>query len=202
MPELYFADPKNSSLRVFGKRITPKWTAGTPEEIIEMLEKFGQCMEERKEELQSKLEEKLDADYRHWSLPAHVFIFDEFAAFQSVVAAMDKKQRDKVSMLLRNIVLQGRQLGFFLWVVMQKSDSTDIPTAIRDNLIWKVVLGSATNTTYITTFEHAADLPKRKFKQGQGLYSYQGLTLKPQLTSFPTLNFDILGAIIKETEQD
>lgn len=201
-PELYFADPKNSSLCVLGKRIASERTAGTPEEIITLLEKFGQCMEERKEELQSKLEEKLDADYRHWSLPAHVFIFDEFAAFQSAVATMDKKQRDKVSMLLRNIVLQGRQLGFFLWAIMQKSDSTDIPTAIRDNLVWKVVLGSATNTTYITCFEHSADLPKRKFKPGQGLYSYQGLTMKPQITSFPTLNFDILAAIIKETERE
>lgn len=199
-PVLCFADPKNSSLCVLGKRIAPQWTAGTPEEIIKHLEDFNQLMMERKEELQAKLEEKLDADYRHWGMPAYIYIFDEFAAFQSVVATMDKKVRDKVSMLLRNIVLQGRQLGFFLWVVMQKSDSTDIPTAIRDNLIWKVVLGSATNTTYLTCFEHAADLPERKFGLGQGLYSYQGLTLKPQITSFPTLNFDILGSSTKNED--
>lgn len=197
---LCFADPKNSSLCVLGKRIAPQWTAGTPEEIIKHLEDFNQLMMERKEELQAKLEEKLDADYRHWGMPAYIYIFDEFAAFQSVVATMDKKVRDKVSMLFRSIVLQGRQLGFFLWVVMQKSDSTDIPTAIRDNLIWKVVLGSATNTTYLTCFEHAADLPERKFGLGQGLYSYQGLTLKPQITSFPTLNFDILGSSTKNED--
>lgn len=194
-PVLYFADPKNSSLCVLGKRLAPQRTAGTTEEIIAQLEEFHRQMMVRKEELQTKLEEKLDADYRYWSLPAYIFVFDEFAAFQSVIATMDKKQRDKVSMLLRNIVLQGRQLGFFLWVVMQKSDSTDIPTSIRDNLIWKVVLGSATNTTYLTCFEHAADLPKRKFGPGQGLYSYQGLTIKPQITSFAHLDFDILGAI-------
>lgn len=198
-PVLYFADPKNSSLCVLGKRLAPQRTAGTPEEIIAQLEEFHRCMMERKEELQTKLEEKLDADYRHWSLPAHIFVFDEFAAFQSTVATMSKAERDKVSMLLRNIVLQGRQLGFFLWIVMQKSDSTDIPTSIRDNLIWKVVLGSATNTTYLTCFEHAADLPKRKYGPGQGLYSYQGLTIKPQITSFPRLDFDILGAITQET---
>ena len=199
-PVLCFADPKNSSLCVLGKRIAPKWTAGTSEEIIKHLEDFNQLMMERKEELQAKLEEKLDADYRYWDMPAYIYVFDEFAAFQSVVATMDKKVCDKVSMLLRNIVLQGRQLGFFLWVVMQKSDSADIPTAIRDNLIWKVVLGSATNTTYLTCFEHAADLPKRKFGPGQGLYSYQGLTLKPQITSFPTLKFDILGSSTKNED--
>ena len=62
-PVLCFADPKNSSLCVLGKRIAPQWTAGTPEEIIKHLEDFNQLMMERKEELQAKLEEKLDADY-------------------------------------------------------------------------------------------------------------------------------------------
>lgn len=193
-PKLYFMDPKNSSLCVMGNRIAPEHTAGTAEEIIAQLEAFHREMQERKSELQDKLSEKLDADYRHWQMPAHIFVFDEFASFQSVVNALDKKTRDNVSMLLRNIVLQGRQLGFFIWVIMQKSDSSDIPTAIRDNLIWKVVLGLATNTTYMTAFEHAADLPKRNFGPGQGLYTYQGRTREPKITAFPTLHFDILEA--------
>lgn len=193
-PKLYFMDPKNSSLCVMGSRIAPEHTSGTVEEIIEQLEAFHNEMQERKSELQEKLSEKIDADYRHWQMPAHIFVFDEFSSFQSVVNALDKKTRDNVSMLLRNIVLQGRQLGFFLWIIMQKSDSSDIPTAIRDNLIWKVVLGLATNTTYMTTFEHAADLPKRNFGPGQGLYTYQGRTREPKITAFPTLHFDILEA--------
>lgn len=194
-PKLYFMDPKNSSLCIMGKRIAPECTAGTVEEIIEQLEAFHQEMQERKIELQEKLSEKLDADYRHWQMPAHIFVLDEFSSFQSVVNTLDKKARDNVSMLLRNIVLQGRQLGFFLWIIMQKSDSSDIPTAIRDNLIWKVVLGLATNTTYMTAFERAADLPKRNFGPGQGLYTYQGRTREPKITAFPTLEFDILEAV-------
>lgn len=194
-PDIMFADPKNSSLVVLGNHIAPEHTAGTIEDIIVLLERFHDQMQERKLEIQDKLNEKLDADYRYWSMPANVFIFDEFASFQSVINTMDKKTRDKVAMLLRNIVLQGRQLGFFLWILMQKSDATDLPTSIRDNLIWKVVLGNATSTTYITTFEKSADLTIRKFRCGQGLYSYQGLTRQPQLTSFPTLNFDILESV-------
>jgi len=192
---LYMCDPKNSSLCVLGNRISPSHTAGTVEEIISQLEDFYGQMLQRKVEMKEKLNEKLDADYRHWKLPAYIFIFDEFASFQSIVATFDKKERDKIAALLRNIVLQGRQLGFFLWVVMQKSDANDIPTAIRDNLPWKVVLGSATNTTYMTAFEHAADLPKLKFGPGQGLYTCQGLTRQPKVTSFPTMDFDILEAV-------
>jgi hypothetical protein len=194
-PNLMFADPKNSSLVVLGNHIAPENTAGTVEDIIVLLESFHDQMQERKIEIQERLNDKLDADYRNWSMPANVFIFDEFASFQSVVNTMDKKTRDKVAMLLRNIVLQGRQLGCFLWILMQKSDASDLPTSIRDNLIWKVVLGNATSTTYITTFEKSAELPIRKFKCGQGLYSYQGLTRQPQITSFPTLNFDILESV-------
>lgn len=194
-PNIMFADPKNSSLVVLGNHITTENTAGTVEDIIVLLERFHDQMQERKLEIQDKLNEKLDADYRYWSMPAIVFIFDEFASFQSVINTMDKKTRDKVAMLLRNIVLQGRQLGCFLWILMQKSDVTDLPTSIRDNLIWKVVLGNATSTTYITTFEKSADLPIRKFRCGQGVYSYQGLTRQPQITSFPTLNFDILESV-------
>ncbi len=196
-PVLYFIDPKNSSLCVMGQRIAPDRTAEGIDEIIGLLEQFHAQMQERKSELKMKLEEKLDADYRHWEMPAHVLIFDEFAAFQGVVNTLDKATRDKVAMLTRNIVLQGRQLGFFLWTVMQKSDSKDIPTAIRDNLPWKVVLGRASDTTYMTAFEHSADLPKRNFGHGEGLYTYQGKTSKPKITAFPTLEFDILAATLE-----
>lgn len=194
-PVLYCADPKNSSLCVIGEEISPDRNAAEIEEIISLLERFHGEMQTRKGELKDRLKEKLDADYRHWNMPAHVLIFDEFAAFQAVLNTLDKATRDKVTMYLRNIVLQGRQLGFFLWAIMQKSDSKDIPTAIRDNLPWKVVLGLATNTTYMTTFEHAADLPKHNFRPGEGLYTYQGRTRDPKIISFPTMTFDILAAV-------
>ncbi|MDL2288558.1 hypothetical protein LJC32_04165 [Oscillospiraceae bacterium OttesenSCG-928-F05] len=198
-PKFYFADPKITSLYVLGKKVAPEKTAGDIDEIILLLDSFHQKMQERKQEMQGKLEEKLDSDYRDWGLEPFIFVFDEFSSFQSSVNTVDKATRDKVAALLRNIVLQGRQLGFFLWIAMQKSDATDIPTAIRDNLIWKVVLGNAPDTTYQTAFEHSADLPKRKFKPGQGLYTYMGITRQPRVMSFPTLNFDILDAIKKST---
>lgn len=192
---LYFFDMKNSSLCVVGNCVCPERTAGTLEGIDKLLHVVGTELLEREALMKEKLGEKIDADYRHWNLPAHVIIFDEYSSFAAVLATMDKKKRDEINAILRSIVLKGRQLGFFIWIVMQKSDASDIPTAIRDNLPWKVVLGTATNTTYMTTFEHAADLPKRKFGPGQGLYTYEGRTQNPKLTSFPTLDFDILEMI-------
>lgn len=197
-PILFFADPKASSLSVLGKKISPEFTAENIEHIIELLELFVSQMEKRKENLQECLETKLDSDYRDFGFEPAIFIIDEFSAFQAFINTMEKKTRDKVAMLLRSVILQGRQLGFFMFICMQKSDSSDIPTAIRDNMIWKCVLSNATRTTYITAFEESADLPKRKFSAGQGLYSYQGITRQPQIVSFPTLNFDIQRVIYKE----
>lgn len=190
-PVIYFADPKASSLAVFGNKISPEHTAESVEDIIALLEDFYQKMEERKRQLKDKLEQKLDSDYTAYRIKPLIFCIDEVSSFLAVVNTLEKKTRDKVAMMLRSVVLQGRQIGCFLWIAMQKSDSSDIPTAIRDNLVFKIVLGNAPSTTYQTTFEESADLPKRKFGIGQGLYSYQGLTKKPQIVSFSTLNFDI-----------
>lgn len=194
-PVTHYCDPKNSSLYVLGNHIAPTRTAGTTEEIISLLETFYHTMSERQTELKEHLNKKLDSDFKDWGLSAYVLIIDEFSSFQSVVNTLDKQTRDKVAMYLTNIVQKGRQLGFYLWIAMQKSDSKIIPTAIRDNLVFKVVFGSATDMTYQTTFEEYANLPKLKFGQGQGLYSYQGLTRQPKICSFPTLKFNILKAV-------
>lgn len=201
-PTIYFCDPKNSSLYVMGRKIAPEHTAGTVEGIIELLKQFYEVMQQRKLELQPKLEMRLDSTYKDWSMPAYVFVLDETSAFMSAVTTMDKASRDKVSKILRSITLEGRQIGCILMLLTQKADSTDIPTQIRDNLVFKCVLGNAPNTTYLTTFEKAADLPKRKFFPGEGLFSYQGITREPQPISFPTLNFDILRAVTEHLSPD
>ena len=195
VPDVSFADPKNSSLYTLGKQIAPENNAGSCDEIITLLERFYQSMCERETELGAYLEQKLDSDFRDWNLQAHIFIIDEFSSFMSVVGTMDKATRDSVNMCLTNIVQKGRQLGFFMWIIMQKSDSKILPTYLRDNLVFKVVLGQATDTTYQTAFEEYADLPNIKFQKGQGLYSFQGLTRQPKVCSFPTLNFDILASV-------
>ena len=196
-PILYFSDPKASSLSVLGEAIDRERTAETTEEIIDLLRTFVLEMEKRKKEVKEKLSSKLEATAKDFQMPAHIMIIDEFSSFISVIKTMDKKARDEVNKLLRNIVLQGRQLNFHLFIIMQKSDSEDIPTAIRSNLICKIVLGQANRTTYQTAFElPSTDIPERRFSQGDGLMTYQGLTRNtPRVVSFPYLDFDILQSI-------
>ena len=88
----------------------------------------------------------------------------------------------------------GAQLGFFIIIVMQKSDATTINTMIRDNLTCKVVMGNAEDTTYITAFGNGVEIPKHEFKVGEGVFTNSGYVNSPKLLTVPTLDFDILGA--------
>lgn len=192
---LYFADPKESSIALLGERISPDNTASDFEGIVLLLERFVSAMEERQAEIKERLSQKIDGDYRDFDLSPHVLIFDEFSAFSQRLAEKDKKQRDHVSSLLAQIVLKGRQSGFFLWIVMQQSGSNSIPTFIRDNLPWKVVLGNAEDQTYVTAFGTGTDIPIRKLGVGEGVYTYPAVANKPKLCAFSTLDFDLLDAL-------
>ena len=193
---VYYADPKSSDVAVLGGSLAPDRTADDIDGIIEMLRQFYNAMLARKAEMQGKLSGKLGADFADFQLPAYIFLFDEFAAFQASISR-DKKRRDEVEEILRTVVLMGRQLGFFVWVAMQKSDSSDIPTAIRDNLPLKICLGNAPSTTLMTIFGRSADLPTRHWGKGQGLIYCDGTTAAPRPVSFPTLNFDIFAELTK-----
>ena len=195
-PVIYYADPKGSDIAVLGGSLALERTADDIDGIIDLLHAFYAAMMERKAEMRDKLNGRLGSDFSDFRLPAHIFLFDEFAAFQASIAK-DKKRRDEVEELLRNVILMGRQLGFFVWIAMQKSDSSDIPTAIRDNLPWKICLGNAPSTTLMTIFGHAADLPSRHWAKGQGLIYCDGITAAPRPVSFPTLHFDIFAELTK-----
>ncbi|WP_257822664.1 FtsK/SpoIIIE domain-containing protein [Salipaludibacillus agaradhaerens] len=109
---IYLADPKNSSLAVLGERISAENSATNMEDIIKLLQSFNEMMEVRKAEIKDKLNTKLEATYADFKYEPYIFIFDEFASFQTVLQTLEKKTRDEVMKLLSQVVLQGRQLGF------------------------------------------------------------------------------------------
>src|SRR5699024_768130 len=185
---LYFADPKNSSLAVLGDKISKENTTTDIDETIKSLQIFVGKMNDRKVEIKEKLSTKLEADYSDFKYEPHIFIFDEFASFQSVIQTMEKKKRDEVTKLLSQVVLQGRQLGFFLWIVMQKSDASLLPTNLRENLPVKLVLGNAEKQTYVTAFGAGVDIPEKNFELGQGVLTCPDVADTPRICHFSYLN--------------
>lgn len=192
---VYFADPKGSSLAVIGQIVSPDKTAVDMNKIIELLEDFVIKMRERKEEIKELLKSKLDADYSDFDKAPYVFCFDEYASFISVLANEDKKTRDKVNGLMSEVILQGRQLGFFMLIVMQKSDASLISTSLRDNIPLKIVLGNSEQQTYVTAFGTGVDIPNRHYRIGEGVFTEPVIAPEPKLVQCPYLNFDILEAV-------
>jgi len=196
---LYFADPKASSLAVLGHKISEENTARDVEGIITLLKRCHSEMEQRKAVIEEKLNEKLDATYETFNLSPTIFICDEWASAQAYISTMPKKDRDEVSAILKAIVMQGRQLGFFILLVTQQSNATTLSTDIRDNLICKICVGQNDKSTLETCFgaSGASNVRKRRYSVGQGVFCYSGLTHqdKPKLLHVPKLDFDILDAV-------
>lgn len=185
---LFFADPKNADLKNIGEWINKERTASENQDIIRLIDKVYQDLIDREKKMNQKLKSKMTADYRDFKMQPLVLIFDEFSSFSAWLSTQKKSIRDEVIMQLIAIVQKGRQSGVFLWLIMQKSDASTVPTAIRNNLVLKIVLGNAERTTYQTAFESSIDVPIKKYGKGQGVYLHPTIS-KPMMISFPFLMF-------------
>lgn len=183
--ELFFADPKNDQLKKIGKWINPQNTAFKTKELIDLIHKVYLRLEEREQEMAEATLNRMTGDYRDVNLNPIFLIFDEFSSFINV---LDTKEKKIVLGELTAIVQRGAGAGVFLFLLMQKSDATTVPTAIRSNLLLKIVLGNAPTTTYTTTFESSSDIPFFKFSQGQGVLLDDTMSV-PRVVSFPFLRF-------------
>ena len=194
--DIWLADPKRSSLYVLGCQLNAVHNECFFEKIISMIHEYHSSMLDRTSVLGENLHLKLDADYRDFGMEPKFLIIDEYAAFAGYLQTLPKQDRDKTMAELRDIVLMGRQLGFFLIIVMQKSDATSIPTMLRDNLTFKTVLGNAEDTTYVTAFGQGVKIPVKNFKVGEGVYTEAGSCSVPRIIAVPTLSFDINQAAL------
>lgn len=197
---LYFADPKASGMASLGKAIDETRTADSIDSIIELLRSFHAELVKRKELMENSLtnSKNIDSDYRNFGYEPFVFVFDEYLAFGLALQNYKKDIRDEISSILSDIVLMGRQLGFFLFLIMQSAPANNIPTIIRDQLALKIVLGNSDTSTYTVAFGAGVDIPIRKYPIGYGVYTYAGKTEKPSILAFPTIkDFDIMTVIDK-----
>lgn len=197
--ELYIADPKYSGLYTLGKKINESRVASSVEEIINLLRIFQNRMEKRKQEFSKKLLLKLDSDFKDFELTPIFLIIDEYSSFRASLTRYDKKTRDYVDEVIGNVVREGRQLGCFCIIAQQQSNATNLPTEIRENMPFKIILGMAERQTYMTALGVYPDNAKRYFDKGQGILVYPQIATpeNPAVTSVATLDFDILKAVEK-----
>nr|WP_072536926.1 hypothetical protein [Anaerococcus mediterraneensis] len=188
---VYLIDPKSADLLSFGKNNLKQGFYADKEDAISMIEKFYNDMVQRKEDLQDFFDKKSNFDYQDVGLPARILVIDEFGALRASWNTLAKKDRDYIESLLSNIVFMGRQLGFFVFLVLQRFSAETVPRAITEQLVIRIVLSESDDLTYRTLFSQSANIPSLNLKPGMGFFSCPKLAKvdSPKLFVFPFCRF-------------
>ena len=189
--ELYIIDPKRADLFNFSTDGVNADNVADKETSIELLENFYNNMKIRQDNMQSSFKLHKNIDYTDLNLPAHILIIDEFAALKASWNTLDKKSRDHINDMLENIVFMGRQLGFFMFVVMQRFSADSLPKSITEQLVVRIVLGDSDDLTYRTLFSQSVNIGKINLKPGMGYLSCPGVASidNPALMVLPFCGF-------------
>lgn len=138
--DLMVADPKKTDLASLSLTTALKGKVTySDDRILKAFTKFYDDMYIRSDEYTEILKNDDGmGDYRDFGLKPSFFVFDEFGAF---VSKLDWKQQEELKRQVAEIVMLGRQLGFFLIVAMQRPDADTIGSGARDQFQFRVTLG-------------------------------------------------------------
>lgn len=191
--DLFVCDPKNADMAVLGEALGAK-VAVSANQIAGCIRSFYELMMERQKKVRSALGSKMNRTAYDLGMHNCYLVLDEFSAMQGLIGQL--KDKDKVRHELQSIIYMGRQSGCYVVFITQKTDATVIPTSIRDQLGFRLVLGQNDSTTYQTAFGQSANVPDLPLNsEGSGFYVLDGGNLVPRFVQTPRLDFDILRAV-------
>lgn len=140
--QLYILDPKNSDLADLAVVLPSVYYR--KEDMVQALDQFYEKMMERTETMKQMENYKTGKNYAYLGLQPHFLIFDEYVAF------MDMIGRDSAAVMnkIKQIVMLGRQMGFFIILSCQRPDAKYLGDGIRDQFMFRVALGRMSELGY------------------------------------------------------
>ncbi|MEK4800817.1 FtsK/SpoIIIE domain-containing protein [Paenibacillus cisolokensis] len=160
--KLYILDPKNADLADLATVMPDVYYK--KEDMITCIDEFYESMMARSEEMKQMPNYKTGENYAYLGLSPHFLIFDEYVAFMEMLAS---KENTAVLTKLKQIVMLGRQAGFFLILACQRPDAKYLGDGIRDQFNFRVALGRMSELGYGMMF--SSDVQKQFFlKQIKG----------------------------------
>ena len=141
--KLYILDPKNADLADL-ETILPDvyYRKG---EIIDCIGLFYQRMVERSESMKHNSNYRTGKNYAYLDFQPEFLIFDEYVAFMN---QLNVKETAEVLDKLKQIVMLGRQSGFFLILACQRPDAKYLGDGIRDQFNFRVAIGRMSELGY------------------------------------------------------
>lgn len=159
---LFILDPKNADLADL-QTVLPH-VYYKQEDMMHCIDDFYEAMMERSESMKQNKNYKTGENYAYLDMPAQFLIFDEYVAF---IEMLTNKERTAVLNKLKQIVMLGRQSGYFLILACQRPDAKYLGDGIRDQFNFRVALGRMSELGYGMMFGN--DVQKEFFlKQIKG----------------------------------
>lgn len=143
---IYVLDPKNADLADL-ETVMPN-VYYKKEDMIDCLNQFYDEMMLRNETMKLMDGYKTGKNYAYLNLPAHFLVFDEYTSFMEMIG----RNSIEVMSKLKQIVMLGRQSGFFLILACQRPDAKYLGDGIRDNFNFRVALGRMSELGYNMMF--------------------------------------------------
>lgn len=145
------------------------------DDILDKLQSVESEMLSRMEKLQPALDNNprtlaVDIGYKPM-----LVVIEEYISLQ---ASLDKKKKEELERIVKNISVLARQSNIHLMIVMQSAGTENIQSTTRSNLT-KVLLGNAQSNILTATFGTGVDIPNinTKMHKGEGLIQLDRITM-------------------------
>ena len=145
--KLIILDPKNADLADLNTVMTDVFYK--KDDIVNSLDRFYYEMVERSESMKELPNYRTGENYAYLGLEPHFLVFDEYVAFMEMLSP---KETQEVLSKLKQIVMLGRQAGFFLILACQRPDAKYLGDGIRDQFNFRVALGRMSEMGYQMMF--------------------------------------------------
>ena len=145
-----------------------------PDDILDKMHSVEAEMTQRMSKLEAELDKNpriLAADIGYQPI---LVILEEYISLQ---ATLDKKGKEELERIVKNLSVLARQSSIHLMIVLQSAGTENIQATTRSNLT-KVLLGKAQSNILTATFGNGVDLPRvsSEMKKGEGLIQLDRIT--------------------------
>lgn len=188
---IYVLDPKNADLADL-EAVMPN-VYYQKDDMLHCLNQFYNEMMDRNQSMKQLAGYKTGENYAYLGLPANFLVFDEYTSFMEMIG----RESTEVMSKLKQIVMLGRQSGFFLILACQRPDAKHLGDGIRDNFNFRVALGRMSELGYNMMFgENDKDFFLKQIK-GRGYVDLSTSIISEFYTPLVPKGYDFLAEIEK-----
>lgn len=162
--EIWICDPKNADLADL-EEVLPNRVFSRKGGIMKVLKDTSEDMVLRWEKVKAREDYVTGENYAYYNLKPVFLVFDEYVAFMDM---LEYKDREQALGYLKQLVLLGRQAGYFVVLAAQRPDAKYLADGIRDQFGFRVALGKMSNVGYSMMFGDADKAFMYKKVKGRG----------------------------------